>query len=62
MKKSSGSKKSGGKSKDMPKSMSPMDHRKMANMHRAKGRMHEAKADLMDAQNPPKSPKGVMPY
>jgi hypothetical protein len=38
-------------------SMSPMDHRKIANTLQAKARLHHAKADLAEALNPPKKTK-----
>lgn len=38
--------------------MTAEDHRKMSEQHYAKARLHSAHADLMDAKNPPKRPKG----
>lgn len=58
-------KKSGGKSgaaKEKPKGgMSAEDHRKAGNKLSAQARVHHAKADLADALNPPKKPRGY-PY
>jgi len=54
-------KKASGGSKPKPKgAMSADDHRKVANTLQAKARIHHAKADLAEALNPPKRPKG--PY
>ena len=44
------------------KGMSADEHRKVANTLQAKARIHHAKADLAEALNPPKKPKGAYPY
>lgn len=59
MTKKSGNKSAGGNKSKTAAGMSAADHRKISREHYAKGRLHDAKADLMDAKNPPKSPKPV---
>ena len=60
-KKSSG--KSGGAAKSSPRgAMSAEQHRKIGAKLSAQARVHHAKADLADALNPPKKPKGSYPY
>lgn len=42
-------------------SLSPGEHRKIANTLQARARLHHAKADLAEAKNPPKKGSRLYP-